>query len=140
MDWKECEDKKLVKEVNVDENLAASLLKSSLNKLKSAQRLELDEVSSASKVSLTYESLREVLEALAIKKGFKIYNHECFCSFLKEVCNEVLDADKFDDFRIIRNKINYYGKDIPLSEAELLIEGMSDLRERIIKNYFRGAK
>ena len=42
MDWKECKDNKLVKEVNIDHNLIASLLKSADKKLKSQSMLPLD--------------------------------------------------------------------------------------------------
>ena len=72
MDWKECKDKKFVKNIHGDNNLIISLLKSSKNKLESNLKLVLDQTTASTKVSIIYESLRELLEALAIKKGFKI--------------------------------------------------------------------
>ena len=33
-------------------------------------------------------------------------------------------GDRFDKFRRVRNDINYYGKDISIVEAKLLIEKM----------------
>ncbi|MEK6826021.1 MAG: hypothetical protein AABX90_00155 [Nanoarchaeota archaeon] len=77
MDWKECCDKKIAKNVKLDKNLINSLKKTSENKLKSSEELILNEINAASKVSLAYDSLRELLEALSLKKGYKIYNHEC---------------------------------------------------------------
>ncbi len=118
MDWKECNIKRLVKKINVDDNLIKSLLNSSQNKLISAKRLKLDKTTCSSIISLCYESLREALEALAIKKGLKIYNHECYTSFLKEIINKEKISIKFDKFRKIRNKINYYGKEISIEETE----------------------
>ena len=85
---------------------------------------------------MVYDCLREVLEALAIKKGFKIYNHECFCAFLKNICNEFSFAESFDRFRKIRNKINYYGKKVELVDAERLIKDMISLRKELLSKFF----
>mgnify|MGYP001613107702 CR=1 FL=1 len=65
-----------------------------------------------------------MLEAIAISKGYKIYNHECYTSFLKEVMNESIIGDQFDRFRRIRNDINYYGKDVSASEARAILNEM----------------
>ncbi|HLC78291.1 MAG TPA: hypothetical protein VJH92_04145 [Candidatus Nanoarchaeia archaeon] len=97
MDFNECLKKRIVKEVKEDTELITSLLKTSQNKLDSEQKLELNEVTSGSKISLLYDSLRELLEALAIKNGYKIYNHECFTYFLKEILNESSKGDEFDE-------------------------------------------
>lgn len=135
MDWQECKDKKFIKEVGIDENLINSLIKSSENKLKTAQRLELDETSSSTKISIIYKALREILEALAIKNNFKIYNHECFCAFLNEILKNNLACNEFNRFRKIRNKINYYGKQIPINEAKIIIKEMIILRKTMINKY-----
>ena len=60
-----------------------------------------------------------LLEALALKNGYKIYNHECYTSFLKEVLHNGVLAEKFDPVRLIRNSINYYGK--RLAKMEFVI-------------------
>ena len=65
MDWFECNKKRIVKEVNIDLDLINSLKKTSINKLNSENKLELDEITASSKISLAYDSLRELLEALA---------------------------------------------------------------------------
>lgn len=140
MDWKECKDKNFVKEVKINENLVNSLINSSKNKLESGNRLELDETTASTKVSIVYDSLRELLEALAIKKGFKIYNHDCFCAFLHEICQDKASSLNFDKFRKIRNQINYYGKDVPKEEAKTIIKEIISLRNNIISKYFKGTK
>ncbi len=125
MDWLSCRtNKSLVKEVSLDKNLIESLVKSSSKKEYSQKILTLDENTAGSKVSLAYDSIRELLEALALKKGFKIYNHECYAGFLKEVMNESRLADEFDKLRKIRNSINYYGKDITPTEAEFVLKNV----------------
>ena len=71
--------------------------------------------------------IRELLEALAILKGYKIYNHDCFCAFLKEVLSESVMGDKFDKLRKIRNSINYYGKEVSVGEANKILSDLGSL-------------
>lgn len=133
MDWKECIMKKIAKEVKVDLDLIESLIKTSYNKLQSEEKLILDVSTSGSKISLAYDSLRELLEALAIKNGYKIYNHECYTCFLKEILNESSKGDEFDELRKIRNSINYYAKDIPVVETRDVLDRIKVLRKDIMK-------
>ena len=132
MDWKECCDKKIAKNVKLDKNLINSLKKTSENKLKSSEELILNEINAASKVSLAYDSLRELLEALSLKKGYKIYNHECYTAFLKEIIGESEKGEEFDKIRIERNAINYYAKEISLEEAKDLIDKIKHLRNQVL--------
>ena len=131
MDWKECCNRMMVKNIRSDGEMIKSLVKSSNNKMESANKLEMSQVTAASKLSLAYDSLRELLEALAIKKGYKIYNHECYTAFLKEVLKASEKGDDFDSIRKIRNAVNYYGKDISQEEAEETIQKIKQLRSSI---------
>ncbi len=140
MNWETCINSKLVKRIEVDEELIDSLLAASKNRFLSDERIMLDEVSVSTKVSNLYDSLREVLEALALSKRYKIYNHECYAGFLKEICKEEDLSIQFDEFRIIRNKVNYYAKKILVSDAKDLIKKIINLRKEILDKYFRGKK
>ncbi len=133
MDFKDCIKKKIAKEVSEDKELIDSLLKTSQNKLDSESQLELNDVTSSSKISLLYDSLRELLEALAIKNRYKVYNHECYTSFLKEILNESVKGDEFDELRKIRNSINYYAKEVSVSEAKDILERLRKLRGEILE-------
>ncbi|MBI2630567.1 hypothetical protein HYW76_05705 [Candidatus Pacearchaeota archaeon] len=137
MDWEECKGKEIAKEASIDIPLINSLIESSKNKLNSSFRLELEKETAGSKLSLAYDSLRELLEALALKKGFKIYNHECFCSFLNEICKDSSSSLEFDRLRIIRNQVNYYGKQIPTKDTEIILQEIVNLRDLILKKYFQ---
>ncbi len=132
MDFEECIKKRIAKEITKDEELIKSLLKTSKNKLDSEGKLELDEITSVSKISLLYDSLRGLLESLALKNGFKIYNHECYVYFLKEILNKNIIAEEFDELRKIRNSINYYGKEIFIKEAKEILKRITDLRLGIL--------
>lgn len=131
MDFTSCMKKRLVKRIGKDNNLIKSLIQSSAKKAKSQKRLELDNETAGSKISLAYDAVRELLEALAISKGYKIYNHECYTALLKEIMNESELGDKFDKFRKIRNDINYYGKDISAEEAKPLLDEMTKYLEEL---------
>ena len=133
MDWLDWKNKGFVKESKVDNNLVNSLIKSSEKKSESNKRLGLDETTASTKVSLAYEALREVLEALAIKKGFKIYNHDCFSAFLDEICKNKSFSAEFDKFRRLKNQINYYGKDISVEEAKIIIKEINLLRIKLLE-------
>jgi len=133
MDFNECLKKRIAKEVKEDKELITSLIKTSQNKFDSNKKLELSEVTSSSKISLLYDSLREILEALAIKKGYKIYNHECYTYFLKEILNESSKGDEFNELRKIRNNINYYAKEASIEEAKEIIQRIKTLREEILR-------
>lgn len=84
-----------------------------------------------SKISLLYDSVRELLEAVSLRKGFKIYNHVCYVSFLKEVMM-VEWADEFDDLRIVRNDINYYGKELSVDDAEVIVTRLEKVRQDVL--------
>lgn len=127
MDWEECLKSKIVKEVKEDVNLIKSLRETA--KIKSAETLP--EELFIGKISLMYDALREYLESLALENGYKVYNHECYASFLKEILELSALGDKFDRLRRIRNAINYYGKRISREEAGEILAEMNVLIEKI---------
>lgn len=127
MDWKECCSRRIAKDVKPDIGMIASLTKSSKNKSESESKLEMSNTTAGSKLSLAYDSLRELLEALSLKNGFKVYNHECYAAFLKEVMKESYKADEFDEIRKVRNAVNYYGKEISMEEANEIIARIKKL-------------
>lgn len=133
MDWEECCDKRIAKEVKLDEEVISALKKSSSNKLESESKLPMSNVTASSKLSLAYDSLRELLEALALKKGYKVYNHECYAAFLKEVIGESERGNEFDELRKARNAVNYYGKELAAEEAGEVIETTKKLRAAVLE-------
>ena len=131
MNWEECKIKRLVKEVNLDVMLIKSLIEGSNNKLRTNELIPLTDMTASTKTGIAYDYLREILEALALQKGFKIYNHECFTGFLKELLNLEEESFEFDKFRKLRNGLNYYGKKITLEEAKSIINDMYKLKDKL---------
>ena len=133
MDWETCKKKTLVKEIKIDTNLIEDLKQAAEKKLISEKRLELDDISASSKITLCYDALREYLEALTIQKQFKIYNHECHCAFLKEIIKDSSLAERFNKVRLVRNSINYYGKDISVDEAKEILDEIKEILTTVKK-------
>ena len=128
MDWNECIKKRIAKSVKEDLNLIKSAKEIASIKIQSADSL-LDGFY-IGKVTLLYDALREYLECLAIKNGYKIYNHECYTAFLREILGLSKEADIFDRLRKTRNSINYYGKMLTKEEADEVIKNLKFLIKR----------
>ena len=132
MKWSECKNRRIVKKVEVDKELVSSLVGISNDRLVADGFVPLNDVTASIRVANNYDAMREVLEAIAISKGFKIYNHDCFVGFIQEVLGMDREASRFDKFRKIRNSINYSGKHIGVSDAENLIGEILELRDKLM--------
>ncbi len=132
MDWNSCLRQREAKRIKADEEMASSLEKTSVHKAFSSQLLVLREETAAEKISLSYDAVRELLEAMSLRKGFKIYNHICYTSFLKEILKESDLGREFDELRVIRNDINYYGKEVSFIEAKNILERLDKLRAQLL--------
>ena len=77
-----------------------------------------------------YEGLREYCEAIGYLRGYKFLDHISIGFFLKDILGEDSIYKKFDRYRILRNKVNYYGSDIGV---ETVREAIVEV-EKIVKN------
>lgn len=130
-------EKGQVKRADKDISLAKSLVSTAENDLIFLKNSEIDKYSARKIMTGYYDILRSILEAISILNGYKIYSHEAFTYFLKQI-NEDLIANKFDRLRKIRNGINYYGKDISVEEvkenAKEIIKLIEELKNKYLKN------
>ena len=102
---------------------AKSLFKSSEQAIKSASNMPLNEDNLKSIIRELYEGLRQFCEAIGFIKGYKFSSHEQVTIFIKDVLKENSLSMKFDNYRLLRNGINYYGDDVHLETVkEALIE------------------
>jgi len=118
IDWESCKREGFAKKITPDSGKINAIIASAQNREKTAKLLPMNDTTKETIISLQYDVLRELLEALAIQKGFKIYNHECYTSFLKSVIKDDNFALEFDSLRLLRNAINYYGRKIELNDAK----------------------
>jgi hypothetical protein len=137
MELAECYRKRLMRKARKDIGLVKSLLETSEAKIKTAEMLEINNITTSSVIVLVYDSLREILEAVALIHELKIYNHECFVPFIKHILNDAKLAAEFDKFRKIRNSINYYGKKVSEKEAEVLKADMINSRRLLIDRFLK---
>lgn len=127
IDWEDCKKRRIAKEVNVDTGLVNYIIESAGDREKTTNMLPINNTTKETVVSLMYDVLRELLEALSIKRGYKIYNHECYAPFLRSIIgNEDFSRD-FDALRLLRNSINYYGRKISLDESKETLNTIKDL-------------
>src|SRR3989344_8959497 len=108
-----------------DLSKAKALVTMSNNNFTTVKMLKLNPVTASSVLSLSYEFLRELLESICLLEGYKVYSHEAFVFYLKQIGEERI-SELFDRFRRLRNGINYYGKSVSIEIA-------LDAREQIEK-------
>ncbi len=134
MDLDECFRKGLIKKTAVDEDLIHSLIEMSRIKEVAVTTAAINEVTVSAYVSLAYDSLREILEALCIKHGYKVLSHICIGELLRDIINE-FDYDEFDRMRWIRNSINYYGEKVEFNQGKEIIQKVLTMKKKILDNY-----
>jgi len=136
MDLDECFKKGLIKKTMIDKELIKSLIEMSRIKETAVKTANIDEITISAYVSLAYDSLREILEALCILKGHKVLAHICIGEFLKDVL-ENFDYAEFDRLRWIRNSINYYGEKIEFEQGKEIVAKIFSMKKKILETHLR---
>lgn len=131
MDIGECKRKGFIRRTTVDDNLIKSLIEMSKISEKEVKVVNLNEDNISIYVSIAYDSLREILEAICISKGYKVTSHVCIGKLLKRLIED-FDFHSFDRFRFIRNSINYYGKKIGFAEGKEIIYKIFLIKKNLI--------
>jgi len=138
MDLAECFRKGLIKKTTADKELIKSLIEMAGIKETTAKTANINKINISAYVSLAYDALREMLEALCILKGYKVLSHICMGELLKEILEDFDYAD-FDRMRYIRNGINYYGTKIDLEQGKDIINKIFRMKQKI-SGYFKKEK
>ena len=134
MDLDECFRKGLIKKAKIDEELIKSLIEMANINEATVRNAKIDGINISSYVSLAYDSLREVLEAICISKGYKVLSHICIAELLKELFED-FDYDEFDRLRYIRNSINYYGTKIEFEQGKEIINKIFLMKKLLFNKY-----
>jgi len=117
-------------------DLAHSLVEMANIKETAVTKAVIDEVTVSAYVSLAYDALREVLEALCITQGYKVLSHVCIGELLKDIFDD-FDYEEFDRLRWIRNSINYYGEKVEFKQGMEIIQKTLAMKKKIITHYFK---
>jgi hypothetical protein len=134
MDLDECFRKGLIKKTKIDEELVKSLIEMSNIKEITVKTATINEINVSAYVSLAYDSLREILEALCILKGYKVLSHICIGELLKDILED-FDYEEFDRLRWIRNSINYYGEKVEFEQGKKVIQKIFAIKKKIAQKY-----
>ena len=136
MDLDECFKKGLIKETRVDKELIKSLIEMSEIKENTVKTANINKINIPAYVSLAYDSLREILEALCILNGYKVLSHICMGEFLKDKIKD-FDYNEFDRIRWIRNSINYYGEKVEFEQGKEIINKIFAVKKKILDKYLK---
>ncbi len=97
-----------------DTEKSKALIKMSDNNIRTASSIEVTEVTSSTVFVISYEALREMIEAICLLEGWKVYSHEAFTEYLIRLGEDEISA-RFDRLRKLRNGANYYGKEVTIA-------------------------
>ena len=112
MEWEKCVAEKVIRRVEPDKDRARNILK--MVELRQKFWDSLMPIINSDFYSLLtegyYEIIKELLTAYVNLKGLESSNHECLIRFfLKENPSLNVEAEKIDELRRVRNKIDYRG-------------------------------
>jgi len=124
-----------IKSVPIDLNRSKSLIKSSNQAIQTAKIINLNPITAKSIFRELYESLREFCEAIGYSKGYKFSSHFAITLFIKDILNEETISLKFDRYRKLRNKINYYGHEIDIETVKSALIEMPKIIIELKKYY-----
>ena len=129
MNWKKCENE-FIRKVEVDNERIDSIKKKALRRLERVR----NEKNADFAVEDYYEVVKELLTAYFLKNGLRSSNHQCLISyFLKENPDNEREAMLIQQMSFFRNRLTYYGEDIP----EEFYEENKEEFEKIIKLILR---
>ncbi|MFH1126786.1 MAG: hypothetical protein ABIG84_05505 [archaeon] len=132
MDLGDCWDKGYIKKTKPNKELVKSLIEMSDIKEKAVNSADIDELTVSAYVPMAYDSLREVLEAICISRGYKVTSHVCIGELIRTFLDD-FDFHGFDRFRYIRNGINYYGEKVDFKQGIDIIKKMFDMKKELLE-------
>jgi uncharacterized protein (UPF0332 family) len=136
MDLDECFKKGFIKKTKIDSELIKSLKEmSDINEL-TVKSANIDNVNISAYVSMAYDSLHEVLEAICISKGYKVLSHICIDELMQKLFDD-FDYDEFDRLRWIRNGISYYGIKVEYNQGREIIKKIFEMKQILVKKYLK---
>ena len=106
--WKNCLEKNSALRVSPDNARANSLIETAEERILVIK--ETTERNCNFVFEDYYASTLELLQALVIKKGYKVLNHVCLGHYLRDVLKREEMFMLFDDIRYKRNSLTYYGR------------------------------
>lgn len=118
MSWRECEEE-FIRKVEIDEARISSIVKKAMQRLDRAKSTKINIENVSFVVEDYYEVIKELLVTYLLKNGLRSKNHQCLISyFYKENPDYEKEAHLISQMSFFRNRLNYYGEDIPIEFYE----------------------
>jgi hypothetical protein len=131
--WEECIISNSASKVTPDKAKARSLLDIAEGRINFLKTIIVKEENANYIFEGYYSSLLEIMHALAISNGYKVENHICLGYYLRDVIKDDRLFRIFDDVRVKRNRLLYYGKAMEFFVAEDSIRKITGLISEIRK-------
>ena len=119
-----------VKKASQDINLAKSLIKDMMERIKDVLLLDISKFPKIIFENI-YDSLRDFADALLAIDGFKSYSHQASFAYLSKYGFEDSVLDILDKFRYKRNSSKYYGQSISIDEAKEILNFYNRNKQKI---------
>ena len=130
--WGECLFKNFAIRVTPNKARIRSLLETSEARIKCNED-RLTEANANFVFEHYYTSVLEVVQSLALLNGFKVNNHICHGYYLRDVLKQSELFRLFDDCRIKRNNLTYYGTRMDFETAKETIKKTEILLKELKK-------
>lgn len=114
MDWNECK-RNFIREIEFDNEKISSMVKVAFNRLNFIKNVKVNQMNVSFVVENYYETMKELLIALLLKKGLKSKNHQCLITyFYKSYPNYEFESSLILRMGYLRNRLEYYGEPIDI--------------------------
>lgn len=120
--WDDCLETSNAKRVSPNPARARSLKETAGERILFFNKTTINENNARFVFEGYYSSLVELIHAKVLLEGYSIQNHLCLGFFLKEILKREDLFRTFNDCRIKRNDIIYYGKKIDYEVVKEAIE------------------
>ena len=128
MNWGKCKEE-FVKNVEVDLSKINALIKTADARIEFLKSAAFSDEKISFLVEGYYEAIKELLTALLLSKGLRSKNHQCLITyFYKNYPNYEAEAYLIAEMNYYRNRLNYYGEQIPSA----FYEKNKDQFERVV--------
>ena len=133
MDWATCE-REFVRKVEVDSERIKSIMKKAIQRLKRAQTTKPTPETTSFIVEDYYEVIKEILVAYMLKHGLRSKNHQCLISYFYMKNPELeTEANIIAQMSYFRNRLDYYGEDVPTGFYTKNREEFNKIINKLIK-------
>lgn len=131
--WEECIESNASLNISPDKAKAKSLIDVSLGRNEYLMESDVKENNVNYIFEGYYSSALEMLHAMLLLRGYKVTNHICLGYYLRDILHNDELFRLFDDCRLKRNSLIYYGRKMDFATGKDAIEKCKKLIEELKK-------